>query len=102
MELNDLKNLASSENIANLKDKAKDVAHTVAEKAEEIGKSVNMDAVKNIAGKVGSAAKKIDSALENLPGAAVNSADKNKADSCLEKQDTRMLNNNPRNNDIDL
>lgn len=100
MDLNALKNLASSENIANLKEKAGDLAHTVAEKAEEIGKNVNMDTVKSFAGKVGEGARKIEDALENLPGAAANRADDNKVNPSLVKQDTKILNNNPRNSDM--
>lgn len=38
-------------------------------------------------------------AEENFPGAAVDRADKEKVDDCLQKQETRMLNNNPRNTD---
>lgn len=100
MNFDNLKNLASSENIANLKEKASEVAHTVSEKAGEIGKSVNNDTVKNLAGKVGVGAKKIEDALGNLPGAAVDKADDNKATACLEKQETSLLNNNPRNDDM--
>ena len=100
MDLDALKNLASSDNIANLKEKAGDLAHTVAEKAEQIGKSVNMDAVKSFAGKVGEGAKKVENALENLPGAATDKGDDNRVNPKLVEQDTRMLNNNPRNGDL--
>ncbi len=41
----------------------------------------------------------VDNALRDLPGAAVDTADHEKDDRCLEKQRTRTLNNNPRNND---
>lgn len=33
-------------------------------------------------------------------GADINRADHNRADKCLEKQDIRILNNNPRNDDM--
>lgn len=33
-------------------------------------------------------------------GADINRADHNRADKCLEQQDTRILNNNPRNDDM--
>ena len=46
MDFNDIKNLASSEKLADLKEKAEEVARTVAEKAEKIGDSVNIDSVK--------------------------------------------------------
>ncbi|MDE6282396.1 MAG: hypothetical protein K2L97_00225 [Muribaculaceae bacterium] len=109
MDFNDIKNFASSEKLgdlkdkaASLKDKAGEVAHTVADKAAEIGKSVNIDSVKSVADKVGEGAKKFASAIDHLPGAAVDAADKNKVDNCEVKQDTRMLNNNPRNTDIEM
>ncbi len=44
--------------------------------------------------------KEIEIAREDLPGAAIDAADDNKDTSCLEKQRTRILNNNPRNNDL--
>lgn len=44
--------------------------------------------------------KKIEIAREDLPGAAIDAADKNKDTSCLQKQRTRILNNNPRNSDF--
>lgn len=43
--------------------------------------------------------KKIKDSTQELPGVAVNVADDGKVSDCLEKQDTRILNNNPRNND---
>lgn len=100
MNLNDLKNLANSENLSNLKDKVSEVAHTVTEKAGDLGKSINNDTVKNLANKAGAAAKKVEDALGHLPGVAVDKADKNKATATLEKEETAMLNNNPRNNDM--
>lgn len=107
MDLNDIKNLASSEKISELTDKAsalknkvEDVAHTVAEKAEQVGKSVNVDCVKSVAGKVGEKAKKLADAIDYIPGAATGVADDEKVDPSLVKQETRMLNNNPRNTDM--
>lgn len=100
MNFNDLKNLASSENIANLKEKVSEVAHTVSEKAGDLGKSINNDTVKNLANKAGQAAKKVEDAIGHLPGIAVDKADNNKTTPRLEKQETAMLNNNPRNNDM--
>ncbi len=43
--------------------------------------------------------EKIDHAIDNLPGAAVNHADDNADNKELVKERTRTLNNNPRNND---
>lgn len=100
MNLNDLKNLASSENIANLKDKVSEVAHTVSEKAADLGKSVNNDTLKNLANKAGTTAKKVEDAIGHFPGMAVDAADDDKASPCLEKQETSLLNNNPRNDDM--
>lgn len=102
MKLDDLKNLASSENLSNIKEKVEDVAETVAEKAEAIGRSVNIDAIKGVAAKVEESARKVRHAMSNYPGAAVDSADNDKANECLEKQDTRILNNNPRNSDMEV
>lgn len=34
------------------------------------------------------------------PGVALNDADNNKDTECLQKQSTKELNNNPRNNDL--
>ncbi len=106
MDLNDIKNFASGEKLADLKEKAfslkekaEDVAHTVAEKAEQIGKSVNVDSVKSMAGKVGDGAKKFADAINHFPGVSDNKADDGKVDPKLVKQDTKMLNNNPRNGD---
>lgn len=106
MDFNDIKNLASSDKLSDLKDKAaalkekaEDVAHTVAEKAEQIGKSVNIDGVKSMAGKVGEGAKKFANAIDHFPGVSEDKADDGKVDPDLVKQDTKMLNNNPRNSD---
>lgn len=106
MDFNDIKNFASGEKLADLKDKAsalkekaEDVAQTVAEKAEQIGKSVNVDSVKSLAGKVGDGAKKFANAIDHFPGVSDNRADDGAVDPCLIKQDTKMLNNNPRNSD---
>ena len=44
---------------------------------------------------------KKEQATDTYPGVAVNVADNGKADKKLEKERTRPLNNNPRNNDID-
>lgn len=38
---------------------------------------------------------------DKYPGADVNRGDNDKNTPCLRKQDVRILNNNPRNNDID-
>lgn len=100
MNFNDLKNLANSENIANIKEKVSEVAHTVSEKAGDVGKSINNDTVKNLANKAGMAAKKVEEAIGKFPGVAVDAADGDKTSACLEKQDTRLLNNNPRNDDM--
>lgn len=106
MDFNDIKNLASSEKLeelkekaASLKEKAEDIAQTVAEKAEQVGKSVNVDSVKSMAGKVGDGAKKFVDAIDRFPGVANDKADDGKVDPRLVKQDTKMLNNNPRSGD---
>ena len=99
MDFNDIKNRASSEKLADIKEKAEEVARTVAEKAEKIGDSVNIDSVKSMAGKVGEGAKKFVNAIDHFPGASGDKADDGKVDPCLVKQDTKMLNNNPRNSD---
>lgn len=106
MDFNDIKNLASGENLAGLKEKAsalkekaEDVAQTVAEKADQIGKSVNVDSVKSLAGKVGEGAKKFANAIDHFPGVTENRADDGAVNPELVKQDTKMLNNNPRNSD---
>lgn len=39
-------------------------------------------------------------AADTKPGASVDVADNDRRDHRLEKQDTEMLNNNPRNNDM--
>lgn len=90
MDLNDIKNLASSEKISELTDKAsalknkvEDVAHTVAEKAEQIGESINVDCVKSVAGKVGEKAKKLADAIDHIPGASTGVADDEKVDPVL-------------------
>lgn len=48
---------------------------------------------------LGDDAAKIEEAARNLPGAAVNRADDNKDNRCLNKQDVRLLNDNPRSDD---
>lgn len=40
-------------------------------------------------------------AQKKYPGAEIDKADKDKVDSRLVKEETKDLNNNPRNNDID-
>ena len=42
-----------------------------------------------------------DKAAEKLPSVEINEADSNKVTPKLVKEETRELNNNPRNNDID-
>ena len=37
---------------------------------------------------------------ENYPGTAINTGDNNKDTECLQKERTKTLNNNPRNNDL--
>ena len=44
----------------------------------------------------------VDQALRDLPGAAVDKADENKTTSAEVKERTCTLNNNPRNNDIEM
>ena len=106
MDFNEIKNFASGDKLADLKEKAaalkekaEDVAQTVAEKAEQIGKSVNVDGVKSLAGKVGDGAKKFAHAIDHLPGVTTDRAEGGVVDPGLVKQDTKMLNNNPRNSD---
>lgn len=106
MDFNDIKNLASSDKLADLKEKAEelkekagDIAQTVADKAAQIGQSVNIDGVKSVAGKVGESAKKFANAIDHFPGVTENRADDGEVDPKLVKQDTKMLNNNPRNSD---
>lgn len=38
--------------------------------------------------------------VDRFPGVSVDIADDDKTTECLEKQETRILNNNPRNNDM--
>lgn len=40
-----------------------------------------------------------DRSLRENPGAAIDDADKEQVDKCRVEQETRTLNNNPRNND---
>lgn len=44
--------------------------------------------------------EKVSETKKDYRGADVNRADDNRADKRLEKQDTRILNNNPRNDDM--
>lgn len=44
--------------------------------------------------------KQQEEAADKFPGVSVDIADDEKATDCLERQDTRILNNNP-NNDVD-
>ncbi len=106
MNLDDLKNLASGEKlsglgekISDIKEKVGDVAHTAAEKAEEIGKKVNIDAVRNLADNISHGARKVEQAVDNFPGAAIDKADKDKVTPDLVKERTTTLNNNPRNHE---
>ena len=95
MNLDDLKNLASGEKlsglgekISDIKEKVGDVAHTAAEKAEEIGKKVNIDAVRNLADNISHGARKVEQAVDNFPGAAIDKADKDKVTPDLVKERT--------------
>lgn len=100
MNIDDLKNLASSEKIADLKEKVSDVAHTVAEKAEQIEKSIANDKIKNLADKLGEGAKKVESMFDDVPGIAINKGDGGKVSEKLVDERTKALNNNPRNGDM--
>ena len=102
MNLDDLKNLASGEKLSGLGEKISDIkekAHTAAEKAEEIGKKVNIDAVRNLAENISHGARKVEQAVDNFPGAAIDKADKDKVTPDLVKERTTTLNNNPRNHE---
>ena len=106
MDLNEIKQMASSDRLSDLKEKAaalkeraEDAAHTVVEKAEQIGKKVNVDGMKSLAGKVGDGVKKFAHSIDRFPGVTDNRADDGAVDPCRVKQDTKMLNNNPRNSD---
>lgn len=44
--------------------------------------------------------KVADDPIKEYPGVAVNKADNDKDDECLQKQSTKQLNNNPRNHDM--
>lgn len=46
--------------------------------------------------------KQTAEAERDYPGMAVNTADNGKCAKSLEKERTKTLNNNPRNNDIDM
>lgn len=100
MELNDLKKFADKENLENLKEKAAELAHNIAEKSKELGSKINNETVHNFSEKVKGGATKIENALRDLPGAAIDKADDNKTNPGLVKERTQTLNNNPRNNDM--
>lgn len=103
MNFDNLKNLTSSENMEHLKEKAGDIkekvvetAHTVAEKAGELGKKFeNNETVRNLSEKAAAGAQKVKEIAERLPGVAVDKADDNKVDPKLVKQDVKHLNNDP-------
>ena len=100
MDLNSIKDLASQEKIADIKEKVCDIAETVEEKACVLGEKIDNDKVREFAEKVKGNASKVKNALENYPGAAIDSSDGDKVSPKMVEEDVKQLNNNPRNNDI--
>lgn len=100
MDLNSIKDLASQEKIADIKEKVCDIAETVEEKARVLGEKIDNDKVREFAEKVKGNASKVKNALENYPGAAIDSSDGDKVSPKMVAEDVTQLNNNPRNNDI--
>lgn len=100
MDLNSIKDLASQEKIADIKEKVCDIAETVEEKARVLGETIDNYKVREFADKVKGNASKVKNALENYPGAAIDSSDGDKVSPKMVAEDVKQLNNNPRNNDI--
>ena len=100
MDLNSIKDLASQEKIADIKKKVCDIAETVEEKARVLGEKIDNYKVREFAEKVKGNASKVKNALENYPGAAIDSSDGDKVSPKMVAEDVKQLNNNPRNNDI--
>lgn len=107
MNFDDIKNFASSEKMADLKEKAGEVkekvvegARTVEEKAKELGKKFeNNQTVRNLSDKAAAGASKVKEMADRLPGIAVDKAEDNKVTPQLVNERTKVLNDNPRSDE---